>query len=77
MSDNIVSLQVRNNFLLNESKMAINSYSAALIVEFLRTRLLEEKENFTFETVMSHPSKIEFLKQARKKCFCHQTAPSL
>jgi len=69
MSDNIVSLQVRNNFLLNESKMAINSYSAALIVEFLRTRLLEEKENFTFETVMSHPSKIEFLKQARKKGF--------
>lgn len=43
-----------------------NSYITALIVEFLRTKLLSTHQSMSFESVMSHPSKIEFLEQARK-----------
>ena len=41
------------------------SYNAALIAEEMRTRLLREGRTFCFETVFSHPSKIDFLAQAK------------
>jgi len=42
-----------------------NSYLASALAEALRQELLEAGQTFTFETVMSHPSKIDFMKQAR------------
>jgi len=44
-----------------------NSYLAAALAEAVRQELLEEGQTFTFETVMSHPSKIEFMKEARDR----------
>jgi len=44
-------------------------YDAALAADFVRNMLLEKGETFTFETVMSHHSKIDFLDDARKKGF--------
>ena len=43
----------------------VNAYLASVTVDFLRMKLLEQKVTFTFETVMSHPSKVSLLKQAR------------
>lgn len=45
----------------------INSYLSARILDFIREKLLDLKVSFTFETVMSHPSKIDFLKEAKAK----------
>jgi predicted ABC-type ATPase len=39
-------------------------YDAALAADFIRHQLLAKGETFTFETVLSHPSKIDFLKQS-------------
>lgn len=44
-----------------------NSYLAASLADAVRQELLEEGQTFTFETVMSHPSKIEFMRQARAR----------
>ncbi len=44
-----------------------NSYVAALIADFIRQQLLENNQSFEFETVMSHPSKIELLQKAKAK----------
>lgn len=44
-----------------------DSYLAAALAEAMRQALLEEGRTFTFETVMSHPSKIEFMKEARAR----------
>lgn len=41
------------------------SYQAASIAQNLRNELLEEGTSFCFETVFSHPSKIDFLAQAK------------
>ncbi len=38
----------------------------AAIAGFIRNQLLNQKENFSFETVMSHPSKITFLEEAKQ-----------
>jgi predicted ABC-type ATPase len=42
-----------------------HSYQAASIAEEIRNRLLEEGRTFCFETVFSHPSKIDFLAKAK------------
>ncbi|MGF2736070.1 AAA family ATPase [Marinobacter sp. DUT-1] len=42
-----------------------HSYEAALIAEKERFRLLEERQSFCFETVFSHPSKVDFVGAAK------------
>ena len=46
-----------------------NSYEAALIADFLRQLLITKGETFSFETVMSHPSKLEIFKNAQAAGF--------
>jgi predicted ABC-type ATPase len=45
--------------------VAVNSYFASVISDFLRQRLLEKGVSFTFETVMSHRSKVDFMRSAQ------------
>ena len=47
----------------------IDSYIAASIANFFRDRLLDLEYTFSFETVMSHPSKVAFLKKAKDRGF--------
>jgi predicted ABC-type ATPase len=47
------------------STPAGNGYVAAAIVDFLREELIRRARSFSFETVMSHPSKVEFFERAR------------
>jgi len=42
-----------------------HSYDAARIAAYMRERLVLEGKSFCFETVFSHPSKIDFLAQAK------------
>ena len=55
--------------LLRVKKSEVNSYYAAMIAELIRSYLLVHKISFTFETVMSHESKITFLVHAKEKGF--------
>lgn len=47
------------------------SYEAALLATEMREELLVKGQSFCFETVFSHPSKIDFL--AKAKAFGYQT----
>lgn len=44
-----------------------HSYISARLIDDLRHRLLIEKYNFCFETVFSHPSKIDFIADAKAR----------
>jgi predicted ABC-type ATPase len=44
---------------------ACDAYAAAAVADFLREELLAAGQSFSFETVMSHPSKIDFFAKAR------------
>ena len=46
---------------------AINSYTVALLADYYRHECLSRGDSFSFETVFSHPSKIDILKEARLK----------
>lgn len=43
----------------------VNAYVAAVLADFVRRELLAAGESFTFETVMSSPDKVEFMREAR------------
>nr|WP_315421764.1 hypothetical protein [uncultured Pedobacter sp.] len=43
-----------------------NSYHFAIIADFIRHKLIKSKKSFSFETVFSHPSKLELIE------FAHQ-----
>jgi predicted ABC-type ATPase len=49
------------------NKLEINSYIAADIAEYVRRKLLESGQSFSFETVFSHPSKLSFMQLAQTK----------
>ncbi|GGE80161.1 hypothetical protein GCM10011533_35740 [Streptosporangium jomthongense] len=68
----------RNIPLVNADKIARSlwpdspekhSYEAALIAEKERFRLLKDGQSFCFETVFSHPSKIDFVGAAKAAGF--------
>jgi len=46
--------------------VTVDSYFASVAADFLRAQLLEQRASFTFETVMSHPSKVELLARAQR-----------
>ncbi|WP_200797040.1 zeta toxin family protein [Rubritalea squalenifaciens] len=53
--------------VIKVSKQHINSYYASILASVIRDYLLEHKISFSFETVMSHASKVELLLDARKR----------
>jgi len=55
-----------NRLLINDS-LNINSYIAADIAEFLRHCLLQAGMSFTYETVMSHKGKLDFMRLAKEQ----------
>ncbi|HEY1170926.1 MAG TPA: hypothetical protein VGH19_06105 [Verrucomicrobiae bacterium] len=61
ISDKLVLVGSRLDF----SEVEINSYLASVTVDFIRQKLLAHQISFTFETVMSHPGKIDILIQAQ------------
>lgn len=56
-------LTVKDNLL--HATAEIDSYLAADLAEFIRQQLLHDGQSFTYETVMSHEGKIDFLKRAK------------
>jgi predicted ABC-type ATPase len=51
------------------SGLKVDSYLASVAADFLRQKLIAQKSSFTFETVMSHRSKVNILIQAQAAGF--------
>lgn len=52
--------------LVQFGDVAANSYFASVLADFIRHKLLSAKVSFTFETVMSSPDKVDFLRKAQQ-----------
>ena len=65
-SDNYkIEIYLKENIIVSVEKF-FYSYEGSLISSFLRHFLQEKKIDFCFETVMSHPSKMEEIKEAKQ-----------
>ena len=51
------------------SKQSVNSYTVAMAADFFKDQYLKRKLSFSFETVFSHPAKIDILKKAQASGF--------
>lgn len=58
------NLRLENNWL-QFGTIRPDSYYASALADFIRHKLLETGTSFTFETVMSFPDKIAFLRKTR------------
>ncbi|CDZ81910.1 Zeta toxin [Candidatus Rubidus massiliensis] len=56
-----------NDDKLSFFNAGVNSYFASVAADFIRHKLIECSKSFTFETVMSFPDKIEFLRTAQSR----------
>lgn len=58
-----------DNRIITINPELVDSYVACKIAEFIRYGLLKTKKDitFTYETVMSHESKLDFMREAREK----------
>ncbi len=63
------SLQIKAGILRLKNPAFIDSYLASCIASYLSLKLFETEQSFCFETVMSHPSKLEILKETKKRGF--------
>ncbi|MFT4024075.1 MAG: hypothetical protein QM664_09870 [Flavihumibacter sp.] len=63
----VVNVQCSDGFLITGPSPS--PYDAALSADFIRFQLLEKNETFTFETVLSHSSKIDFLRRSNLQGF--------
>lgn len=54
-----------NGSSVHLTKNGNDEIMAQIIADFLRKKLLKEKKKFSFETVFSHPGKLEIMKQAK------------
>ena len=60
--------EIFDNFLkVKSGRLLPPKYAAAIIAEFIREENLKAGNDFSFETVMSHPEKIEFIRSASRK----------
>lgn len=57
-------VEVSGNSLL-VTQTSIGDYLAMYVAEYLREELLKSGKKFSFETIMSHPSKLEFMRKAK------------
>ncbi|MCU0348548.1 MAG: zeta toxin family protein [Saprospiraceae bacterium] len=68
-----IQLTLSDNVLVC-SKNESNSYEAAFVAEMVRWEYLKNRFTFSFETVMSHPSKIDFFNAANElgyRCYLY------
>lgn len=61
----IIDVEIRENVIVDKSKQT-HSYEASLITAFLRKHLLDKKISYSFESVMSHTSKLDEIKSAKQ-----------
>ena len=62
----IIDIQVKENFIVDRTKET-QSYEASFAASFIRWLLIKKNKSFSFETVMSHPSKVDLIRHANNQ----------
>lgn len=69
--------EIRSGVLHIPNTIVLHSYHASFVASYLAEKLMESKQSFAFETVMSHFSKVELLNKAKALLiFCVNNYPT-
>lgn len=69
VEETIALLRFEGNSIKLADTYEIEDYFVSFIASYIWDELLEVSGKFTVETVMSHPSKLDFIKRAKEKGF--------
>jgi predicted ABC-type ATPase len=61
----LIEICIKENVIIDQSVNS-HSYEASLIASFIRQKLIETQQSFSFETVMVHVSKLEDMASAKE-----------
>lgn len=61
------TIELLGTSIISTNPSSTHSYEASILADFVRQKLIKAGKKFTFETVMSHPSKVDLLEAAGKK----------
>ena len=61
----VIEIKISKNVIVDKSR-STHSYEASLITSFIRHHLTQKGSSYSFESVMSHPSKLDEIAQAKK-----------
>ena len=69
LNNSFTQLQLNNSFTLSNGDLKLKQSTAReqlaqILARFLRECMLKEKRRFSFETVFSHPSNLDIMRQA-------------
>lgn len=63
----VKGLRCEGNVVFFDEETVVEDYFFQIIADFLREVLITEGKQLTFETVLSHPSKLDLLKRAKQQ----------
>lgn len=69
VDDTLSNIEISENKIILKDDYEVEDYFVSYITSFIWNKLLETSHKFTIETVMSHTSKLEFMRQAQKAGF--------
>lgn len=69
VSKTLSNVYFSNDKLYLKAEYVIEDYFVSFIAAFICDKLLDISKKFTIETVMSHPSKLDYMKLAKEKGF--------
>lgn len=69
VSNTLSNLYIEGDKLILKDGYEIEDYCASFITAFIWNELLDNSKKFTIETVMSHSSKLDFMRLAKEKGF--------
>lgn len=64
-----VFFKIKDNKISFSPSYEVNDYFTSFLASYIRERLLKSCDKFSFETVMSHSSKLDFMAKAKKEGF--------
>ena len=62
----LTNIELIDDVLLIKDSSLLDSYFSAFVASFIQSVLIEKGISFSFETVMSHPSKLDIMHMARE-----------
>lgn len=63
----LTKISFKDNKIIFSEDCQVNDYFASFLVSYILSNLIGQCEKFSYETVMSHPSKLSFMQIAKDK----------
>ena len=65
----LANIVIQDNSIVLKDGYVVEDYFVSFITSYIWNKLLDVSKKFTIETVMSHPSKLDFMRRAKEKGF--------